>query len=137
MPHTLLHRHSFNERRGSCQPLITLCNTVNTTVNPLADTVVDMSPSILQLQAQAASGTKPIPIASSPKSKREVSPNTVSSAGSSSSSTRNSFDVVRCSRCQRSMSFNITTNTQASGVVRFGLNSYYCARCANVVGFVK
>ncbi|KAL2813618.1 hypothetical protein BDW59DRAFT_30579 [Aspergillus cavernicola] len=42
------------------------------------------------------------------------------------------FDIVRCSRCQRSMSLE---NESTPGVVRFGMNSYYCSRCASMVGF--
>lgn len=43
------------------------------------------------------------------------------------------FDIVRCSRCQRSMS--LEKNEATPGVVRFGMNSYYCSRCASMVGF--
>ncbi|KAL4884341.1 hypothetical protein BJY04DRAFT_6591 [Aspergillus karnatakaensis] len=42
------------------------------------------------------------------------------------------FDIVRCSRCQRSMSLE---SESTPGVVRFGMNSYYCSRCASMVGF--
>jgi hypothetical protein len=41
---------------------------------------------------------------------------------------------VRCSRCQRSLSIN-DSSTPAPGVVQFGMNSYYCSRCASMVGF--
>ncbi|KAE8371254.1 hypothetical protein BDV26DRAFT_136580 [Aspergillus bertholletiae] len=44
------------------------------------------------------------------------------------------FDIVRCSRCQRSMSLE---NDSSPGVVRFGMNSYYCSRCASMVGFIR
>ncbi|KAJ5573390.1 uncharacterized protein N7459_007817 [Penicillium hispanicum] len=44
------------------------------------------------------------------------------------------FDVVRCSRCQQSLSL---ANQSGSGVVQFGMNSYYCSRCASKVGFVR
>ena len=44
------------------------------------------------------------------------------------------FDIVRCSRCQRSMSLE---NESSPGVVRFGMNSYYCSRCASMVGFIR
>ncbi|PGH23269.1 hypothetical protein AJ80_02685 [Polytolypa hystricis UAMH7299] len=50
----------------------------------------------------------------------------------SSDSTTSSlhFDVVRCSRCQRSLSLENTGSSP--GVVRFGINSYYCSRCASM-----
>lgn len=43
------------------------------------------------------------------------------------------FDIVRCSRCQRSMS--LEKSESSPGIVRFGMNSYYCSRCASMVGF--
>ncbi|KAL4907507.1 hypothetical protein BDW74DRAFT_176269 [Aspergillus multicolor] len=43
------------------------------------------------------------------------------------------FDVVRCSRCQCTMSLD--SGATPAGVVRFGMNSYYCGRCANRVGY--
>lgn len=44
------------------------------------------------------------------------------------------LDFVRCSRCQRSLS---TSNASPAwnGVVRIGINSYYCNRCATLVGY--
>ncbi|KAL2808160.1 hypothetical protein BJX63DRAFT_50744 [Aspergillus granulosus] len=56
---------------------------------------------------------------------------THTSAGSTPGSFNN-FDIVRCSRCQRSMSLE---NESTPGIVRFGMNSYYCSRCASMVGF--
>lgn len=44
------------------------------------------------------------------------------------------LDIVRCSRCQRSLSIQHTSPPSA-GVVQFGMNSYYCSRCASMVGF--
>lgn len=94
------------------------------------------TPSVLQLQTLAANGSKPIRITPLPKATRsDDSISTVSS--SASASPKSSLDVVRCSRCQRSMSIDTSLPAQHSGAVRFGMNSYYCTRCANVVGFVK
>merc|ERR1711939_272634 len=92
-------------------------------------------PSILQLQTQAANGARPIqnPLPKANRSDESIS--TVSSSGSSSP--KSSLDIVRCSRCQRSLSIDTSLPANQSGAVRFGLNSYYCTRCANVVGFVK
>lgn len=95
-----------------------------------------MSPSFLQLQTQAGNGSQPISISAHPKSRSNDSINTLSSS-SSSSSPKVSLDIVRCSRCQRSLSIDPAAPVVNSGAVRFGLNSYYCSRCANVVGFVK
>lgn len=93
-------------------------------------------PSVLQLQTQAANGARPIQISS--MSKTFKSDDSISSASSSgSASPKSSLDIVRCSRCQRSLSINTSLPASQSGAIRFGTNSYYCTRCANVVGFVK
>ncbi|PYH76506.1 uncharacterized protein BO66DRAFT_80536 [Aspergillus aculeatinus CBS 121060] len=61
-------------------------------------------------------------------------PKGVVASPASSSPTSMNFDIVRCSRCQRSMSLE---NESSPGVVRFGMNSYYCSRCASMVGFIR
>jgi len=55
-------------------------------------------------------------------------------SSSESTSSSVSFDIVRCSRCQRSLSIE-NASSPAPGVVQFGMNSYYCSRCASMVGF--
>ncbi|KAJ5542791.1 hypothetical protein N7535_005214 [Penicillium sp. DV-2018c] len=40
------------------------------------------------------------------------------------------LDNIRCSRCQRALSIG-----PSGGAVQFGMNSYYCSRCAAKVGF--
>ncbi|KAL2218675.1 hypothetical protein M432DRAFT_381855 [Thermoascus aurantiacus ATCC 26904] len=52
---------------------------------------------------------------------------------SNSTAATAAFDVVRCSRCQLSLSLENTSSSP--GVVQFGMNSYYCSRCASMVGF--
>ncbi|KIW42230.1 uncharacterized protein PV06_05794 [Exophiala oligosperma] len=97
------------------------------------------SSSILQLQSQVASGARPIPLKNphSRPNRSDDSISTISSNSSASASPKPSLDIVRCSRCQRSLSIDTSLPREHSGAVRFGLNSYYCSRCANVVGFVK
>ncbi|RWQ94904.1 hypothetical protein C8Q69DRAFT_274509 [Paecilomyces variotii] len=70
------------------------------------------SPSI-QIQPQATNGAESL----TPRSSSEASAAIAS------------FDIVRCSRCQRSLSLE---NASSPGVVRFGMNSYYCSRCASM-----
>ncbi|KAJ5964911.1 uncharacterized protein N7479_004787 [Penicillium vulpinum] len=41
------------------------------------------------------------------------------------------LDIVRCSRCQQSLSLG----QSGCSIVQFGMNSYYCSRCATKVGF--
>lgn len=74
------------------------------------------SPSV-QVQHQPSSGAK-----------------TVTSPSAEPGPTSTKFDIVRCSRCQRSMSLE---NESTPGIVRFGMNSYYCSRCASMVGFIR
>ncbi|EEA21313.1 conserved hypothetical protein [Talaromyces marneffei ATCC 18224] len=51
----------------------------------------------------------------------------LSTPRSSDSKSSTFLDIVRCSRCQRSLSIN-GTSSPAQGVVQFGMNSYYCSR---------
>ncbi|KAJ5219395.1 uncharacterized protein N7498_001494 [Penicillium cinerascens] len=68
---------------------------------------------------------------SSPAVQITPQPHPISHPGSSSPP---AFDLVRCSRCQQSLGLG---NHTASGAVQFGMNSYYCHRCAAKVGFVR
>lgn len=58
-------------------------------------------------------------------SDESIRTSTPSDSGSSSASTP---QIVYCSRCQRS-----SFGTQ--GMVCFAMNSYYCTRCASLVGY--
>jgi len=42
-------------------------------------------------------------------------------------------EIARCSRCHRTPSIDITTGK--SNMVQYGLNQYYCSRCAGMVGY--
>jgi hypothetical protein len=44
-------------------------------------------------------------------------------------------EAARCSRCHRTPSIDIRTGRP--NVVQFGLNSYYCTRCAAMVGLTE
>lgn len=63
------------------------------------------------------------------------------SSASSSSSTGSMYDIysspdlARCSRCHRTPSIDIKTGK--SNMVQYGLNLYYCSRCAAMVGFKR
>ncbi|KAJ4507061.1 hypothetical protein HRR83_008327 [Exophiala dermatitidis] len=94
------------------------------------------TPSILQLQTRAATGTEPIRIVQGSSSGKSHD-NSSTASSSASASPKSSLDIVRCSRCQRSLTIDPSLPMRQSGAVRFGMNSYYCKRCANVVGFVK
>jgi hypothetical protein len=42
-------------------------------------------------------------------------------------------EIARCSRCHRTPSIDIATGK--SNMVQYGLNQYYCSRCAGMVGY--
>ncbi|KAH7360286.1 hypothetical protein BKA65DRAFT_181791 [Rhexocercosporidium sp. MPI-PUGE-AT-0058] len=119
-----------------------------------------MSSRYYQLQNEATSSTPHRP--SNRTSTSSDSSSSTSSSGSSSYSssyadsaaTRYSMDasqprveVMRCSRCAKCVETVIsargggelrrvsTDDAQASGMVRFGHNLYYCDRCAKMVGY--
>ncbi|KAF2142043.1 uncharacterized protein K452DRAFT_287244 [Aplosporella prunicola CBS 121167] len=86
---------------------------------------------LLQLQTSAAYSSKrpqPQPI----QDVLDLSPISDSRSGSDASS-HGSFapalQTIRCSRCHRTASFG------SKQMVSFGVNSYYCTRCASIVGF--
>ena len=71
-----------------------------------------------QVTASRSSST----CASSPRSSTELSP------------LQSPFiDWARCSRCHRSVS--VDGSLPSTTGVSFGINSYYCQRCANLVGY--
>lgn len=64
-----------------------------------------------------------------------------SSSISSGSSSRSSLDmfsapeIARCSRCQRTPSTDVRTGK--TNMVQYGLNLWYCSRCASMVGLTQ
>lgn len=92
-------------------------------------------PTLLQMQTSAAHGhstsrPRPHPM----QNVLLTSDDGVSSDGSTSSndSAKSSFDVARCSRCQRTPSLDVSTGK--SNMIQYGLNLWYCSRCAAIVG---
>lgn len=59
-----------------------------------------------------------------------------SSSSSSGDSTRSgsSLEVARCSRCHRTPALDV--NSGKSNMIEYGLNLWYCSRCANIVGLL-
>ncbi|KAH6720292.1 hypothetical protein DL95DRAFT_59250 [Leptodontidium sp. 2 PMI_412] len=117
-----------------------------------------MSSRYYQLQSEATTSSHHRP--SNRTSTSSDSSSSTSSSGSSSYSSsyndaRYSMDaasqprveVMRCSRCAKCVETVIsaraggelrrvsTDDAQASGMVRFGHNLYYCDRCAKMVGY--
>lgn len=92
----------------------------------------------LQLQTQAATGyfpSRPQPqpvqnilhVDNSPGATPAATP-----AADESCSSMSTPLTARCSRCQRSLSIDVN-----AGKVSYGLNLYYCSRCAEMVGYKR
>ncbi len=96
--------------------------------------------SFLQLQTRAAHPPRrpqnqsdkdtQVTAASSPSNTSPSSPRSLTESSPSQSSLT---DWARCSRCHRSVSVDGSPPSMAG--VSFGTNSYYCQRCANLVGY--
>lgn len=89
---------------------------------------------LLQLQTQAAHPmslvrpqARPLQDVLYVEDSSERSPDSETSSPPTSSPS-----TARCSRCQRTLSF-----TMESARVSYGLNLYYCARCAEMVGYKR
>ena len=96
--------------------------------------------SFLQIQTQAAYNARhspkrvPQPTAYATLSLSEYSYHR-SSSSESSSTPSPSTESARCSRCRQDVSMNASLPSLKG--INIGLNSYYCARCANLVGYGK
>lgn len=87
-----------------------------------------------QLNAQFLSSLPPPAPLNMSSPAVQITPQPQPLSGPASSPSPPTLDVVRCSRCQQSLSLASHTS---SGAVQFGMNSYYCHRCAAKVGFVR
>ncbi|KAF4554161.1 Hypothetical protein D9617_5g070380 [Elsinoe fawcettii] len=99
---------------------------------------------LLQLQTQAslhAPRSRPQPhpvqdvlVVSDDSAKSKTSNGSgASSASSSKSVFTSSMATARCSRCHRTPSLDLATGK--CNMIEYGLNLFYCTRCANIVGF--
>lgn len=105
-----------------------------------------MEPSnLLQLQTKAAytsplTRPQPQPLQNvlhvSDDIESATSDNSLNSSDGSLMSLSNSAATARCSRCQRTGSMDVRTGKD-SNMIQYGLNLFYCTRCATIVGFGK
>lgn len=58
-----------------------------------------------------------------------------SSSGSNDPSMQSSLEYARCSRCHRQPSLDVRTGK--SNMIQYGLNLWYCNRCAGMVGLYQ
>ncbi|KAF1827136.1 uncharacterized protein K489DRAFT_405870 [Dissoconium aciculare CBS 342.82] len=100
-----------------------------------------MAANFLQLQTGAAYSTK----GSNPTASRPAvrpTQNLLDLDGSSDGSDCSAVDAcpssqeyARCSRCQRTPSIDVRTGLW--NMIQYGLNLWYCSRCAALVGLPK
>lgn len=135
------------------QPQVTAANM------PSSPSPSSSGPSFMQMQTSAAHRqpvsshgrpqTQPVQGFSPPSLKKDSSissQSSTSSISSASSSSRgspltsptpvSSMDFARCSRCKRSVSLEEDAPAGSSGV-SFAINSFYCKRCAEMVGYYR
>lgn len=145
---TPLHSPVSNRTETSADPSNPLLARRNsevlfTPVSPL----LNAASTILQMQTAAAHGRgqsrpQPFPVQNVLHvTSDDWSSSDSSSSGTSSSpasttpafeSAKSSLDLARCSRCQRTPSIDVKTGK--SNMVQYGMNSWYCNRCAAMVG---
>ena len=94
--------------------------------------------SLLQLQTQVAHIPPPRRPQPRPLQNVLVVSDDLSEDSSSSSqrTMQSPMEVARCSRCHRSQSIDASTG-KADNMIAYGLNSFYCLRCANITGFLQ
>jgi hypothetical protein len=93
--------------------------------------------SLLQLQTQAAHIPPPRRPQPQPlQNVLAVSDDYSDDSSSDQGNTQAPMELARCSRCHRSQSIDMSTG-KAANMVAYGLNSFYCLRCANITGFLQ
>ncbi|KAF2234378.1 hypothetical protein EV356DRAFT_501942 [Viridothelium virens] len=90
--------------------------------------------SILQLQTAAAHPSRPRPQPLQDMLVTSDDSSDSSSSSSISSSSTPAIQTVRCSRCHRTTSVD-NSMPQKSGMLQYGVNQWYCTRCATIVGY--
>lgn len=95
------------------------------------------TPTLLQMQTNASHSTHrpdPSPVQNVLHTTPGKASNSASSSSSSSGSAPrgSSLEMARCSRCQRTPS--VDAKTGRNNMVEYGLNLWYCTRCAQMVG---
>lgn len=102
---------------------------------PLEIDLFKPTTSVMSMQTSAAHGSprpKPYPMQNV---LHVTSDDSTSSSGSSNCSFGSPLETARCSRCQRTPSIDIRTGK--NNMVQYGLNLWYCSRCATLVGLTK
>lgn len=84
---------------------------------------------VLQLQTSAAHPQRP-----RPAPLQDMLVTSDDSTDSQSSIMTPPTQIARCSRCHRTVSID-SSMPHKSGMLQYGLNQWYCTRCATIVGY--
>ena len=84
---------------------------------------------LLQLQTSAAHPQRPQPVPL-----QDMLVTSDDSSASESSDSTPPTQIARCSRCHRTTSID-SARPHKSGMLQYGLNQWYCTRCATIVGY--
>ncbi|EMC94779.1 hypothetical protein BAUCODRAFT_74016 [Baudoinia panamericana UAMH 10762] len=94
---------------------------------------------VMQVQTSAAHGQTPSRPRPTPVQQNVLYVSDSDSGSDSNSSMGSGMmsppELARCSRCQRTPSLDL--NTRRSNMVQYGLNLWYCTRCAGMVGMTN
>lgn len=128
---------TFNPNDAHCYPEHPLLASPNSHTPLFEPSTLKMAANLMSLQTTAAHGRpqsrpRPYPM------QNVLYVSSDDSSGSDCSSSSISFMApvaARCSRCQRTNSVDVKTGK--SNMVSYGLNLWYCGRCANLVGLSK
>jgi hypothetical protein len=118
------------------RPCLQSSSSPNTTARIMSmDSILQLQTQVAYMPATAPRRPQPQPI----QNVLDVSYNSADSDASPPPPSHRSIsspvmEVARCSRCHRSTSIDTSTG-KAANMVSYGLNSFYCTRCANIVGF--
>ncbi|KAI9886737.1 MAG: hypothetical protein M1823_001446 [Watsoniomyces obsoletus] len=99
-------------------------------------------------QHQSSSSRPAMSMFSTSQEGSDSESSSTTSASSSTTPLTSTGELVRCMRCQRTLSDGppaplsrdlgqLDWTTNRDGHVRFGVNLYYCARCANMAGLKR
>ncbi|EMF17128.1 uncharacterized protein SEPMUDRAFT_113150 [Sphaerulina musiva SO2202] len=95
-----------------------------------------MASNLMSMQTSAAHGHTPTNRPGPMPMQQNVLWTNGDSSSDSSDSGQSPIEIPpRCSRCQRTPSIDIQTGK--SNMVSYGLNNWYCSRCAALVGFKR
>lgn len=137
------HYDHFSTESPCCSPALSPTEVTSFAQHPLLARRESISytmpaASLLQLQTSAAHGSSSPSRPQHIQNVLHVTSDDSTSSDSSKSSVSSSYstpEFARCSRCQRTPSIDYKTGK--SNMITYGLNSYYCNRCAGMVGLTK